>query len=149
MLASTRPEASRARRRSPGRTGLVLKAKPGPAGTTPSPLSWPSEIIVAVTSLLTRPRIERVFSAGPSGEHAAQVSGAEKTISGFEIRHIVAPSTIPRATAKQVRPMFKRAPSSAKDWPFASREAVTMRTESRANPRRAKLAVTASHFADE
>jgi hypothetical protein len=41
MFASTRPLASRARRRSPLRTKLQLKAKPCPAGTIPTPASCP------------------------------------------------------------------------------------------------------------
>ena len=95
----------------------------------------PWEIIVTVTSPLTSARMERVFSGGPPGEQGAQVSGAEKTMTGLEILQIVDPSATPRATAKQVRPAFERPPISAKAWPFASPVAVMMRTESRTNPR--------------
>jgi len=97
------------------------------------------------------PRTVRTFSAGPAGEHAAHVSVAEKTIRGVEIRQIVAPSTVPRATAKQVRAAFERAPISANGWPLASRVPVTMRTESREKPkpRRVKLTETAFHWAAE
>jgi hypothetical protein len=91
-----------------------LKAKPSPAGTTPIPLSCLWETIVTVTSPLTRARIELVFSGGPPGEQAAQLSRAEKAMTGFEIRQIVDPTADPRTTAKQVRPAFERPPISAK-----------------------------------
>ena len=58
--------------------------------------------------------MERAFSGGPPGEQAAQLSGAEKTMTGFEIRQIVDPSTDPRATVKHVRPAFERPAISAK-----------------------------------
>jgi hypothetical protein len=54
------------------------------------------------------------------------MSGAEKTMTGFEIRQIVDPSTDPRATVKQVGPAFERPPISAKAWPSASRVPVTI-----------------------
>src|SRR5436309_3407209 len=104
--------------------------------------------MVTVTSALTKARIEWVSSAGPPGEHGAHLSGAEKTVTGLENRHLVTPIALPRATAKHVRPAFVP-PIRAKGWPFASLVPVTTRTEPRANPRRAKLAVTASHCSGE
>jgi len=136
MFASTRPLAFRATMRSPLRTGVKLNAKPFPAGTTPIPLSCPRLTNVTVTSALTNATTERVCN----GSRCA----AKKMVTGLVKLHIVAPITVPCATAKHVRawcePLIR-----ANGCPFASLVPVTTRTELRANPRCAKVAVTASH----
>src|SRR2546423_15548547 len=104
--------------------------------------------MVTVTSALTKARIERLFLAAPPGEHAVHRSGAENTVSGLEKRHVVTPIALPRATAKHVRPAFLP-PIRANGCPFSSFVPVTTRTEPRANPRRAKRAVTPSHCRGE
>src|SRR5207302_8342605 len=104
--------------------------------------------MVTVTPALTKARIERVSIGGSPGEHAAHLSGAKKTVTGLEKRHVVTPIALPRTTAKHVCPAFEP-PIRAKGCPFASFVPVTTRTEPRAKPRRAKLAVTASHCSDE
>jgi hypothetical protein len=75
-LASTRPPASRARRRSPPPTKLELKAKPMSAGTAPTPPSCPCAITVTVTPRRISPRTERVRIGVPAGEQVVQISGA-------------------------------------------------------------------------
>ena len=87
--------------------------------------------------------------AGPPGEHAAHLSGTEKTVTGPEKRQIVPPSALPRATAKHVRPAFDRPPIRPNGCPFASFVPVTTRMESRAKPRRANLARSTPHRAGE